>query len=112
MAINAAQNPTSAYGPYGQYTEILMVSVVFIVAAAIIRSLFNRFWNNIPKENRNSWKNSLKKRFKGKKVNDSNNNDGHESFNPNQNNDHGPYQSFGDEESGNAKKEESKRGQI
>jgi len=92
------------------FTEYAMVTVVFIVSAAIIRTLFNRFWNNIPKENRNSWKNSLKKRFNSnKKADASSKPDGHESFNPNSNQDHGPYSAMnaGDDENP-AKNEESK----
>jgi len=102
---------------YGQYTEIVLVAVVFTVSALIIRNLFNRFWNNIPKENRNTWnnaKNSIKRRF-SKKSDDKNKvGDDHESFNPHSNEDHGPYQPMGNDDMENprkAKPEESK-GQI
>lgn len=92
---------------YGNYTEIAMVTVVFIIAAAIIKALFTRFWTGIPKENRNSWKNSIKKRFSKKKV-DSDKPEGHESFNPISNQDHGPYQAVGGDDENPGKKEEAK----
>ena len=77
--------------------------MVFVVAFAIIRSLFNRVWGSIPKESKNNWKKELKRRMpsgKNKSSNAREHNMGHEAFNPNANSDHGPYQAMNDSESG------------
>jgi len=64
------------------------------VAFAIVRNLFNRMWGRLPKDTKNNWKKEFKRRL-GKDPNrqsdNRNDHEGHSAFNPNENNDHGPY---------------------
>ena len=118
LGIPAAEVATPALGPEGQPivthiaqpipegqlepwnwedTGILLLGfVVFAVAFAIVRNLFNRMWGRLPKDTKNNWKKEFKRRL-GKdpnKISSENRPDGHNAFNPNENNDHGPYQSL------------------
>lgn len=59
-------------------------------------------WGRLPKDTKNNWKKEFKRRLGKNPSNNNSNNEheGHNSFNPNENTDHGPYQSLeGDTES-------------
>ena len=67
---------------------MLMSFIIFAVAFAVVRNLFNRMWGRLPKDTKNNWKKEFKRRL-GKDANKppSNNRDdyGHSAFNPNEN---------------------------